>query len=167
LQSSASEQIHGSAFVFAGAGCLVLGRSGSGKTALVSSALLLGAQLIADDVVLLQRPLALDQPVLLAQEPQLRGVLALGSFGLVRVGGHQLAESAPLRLLVDLSADKPSDHLTNLCVLGQNIPLLSCAAAASVSVSALLLWLQACSGGMVLPPDWVISGGYASAPILR
>jgi HPr kinase/phosphorylase len=43
--------VHASAFAYAGAGCLLLGDSGAGKSHIVAQALVLGASLIADDQV--------------------------------------------------------------------------------------------------------------------
>lgn len=141
--------IHASAFAYQGAGCLLLGPSGSGKSRLLAEALLYGALLVADDQVLLEER---SGTLWASAPPRLQGVMELRGFGLIRredaLAGHaihcvvMLGEKAPERL--------PEQHYA--AFHGINLPALRLAP--PVSVSGLLLYLRALQEGHALPTDW-------------
>ncbi|GJL90144.1 MAG: HPr kinase [Minwuia thermotolerans] len=94
-----SETLHGTAVARAGAGVLLLGGSGAGKSDLALRLLAEGWQVIADDRVLLSSQgteLRATAPATLA------GLLEVRGIGLVRLEDAQRLESAPLRLVADL-----------------------------------------------------------------
>jgi HPr kinase/phosphorylase len=91
---------HASAVAIDGAGVLITGPSGSGKSGLALQLIALGASLIADDRTRISSPDG--WPVLHAPE-RLAGVIEARGVGLLRVP-H--VACAPLRLIVDMSADE-------------------------------------------------------------
>ncbi len=113
------ETVHGTTVAVAGAGVLLQGASGSGKSDLALRLIDGGAILIADDRTILSRQGA--QVVAEPPEP-LRGILEVRGIGLIRV---PTLVSIQLRLAVDL--DMPSDRLPApiLSTLsGVDIPLI-------------------------------------------
>lgn len=89
--------VHATAVAFAGRGFLIFGRAGSGKTRLALEMIALGADLVADDRVLLApRP---GGGVLLRPPPALAGLIELRGAGVLR---HPWLEEAPLWLAADL-----------------------------------------------------------------
>lgn len=94
-----SETLHGTAVALGGAGVLLRGGSGTGKSDLALRLLAEGWQVIADDRVLL----ALHGTELHATAPDtLAGLLEVRGTGVVRLEDAQQLEAAPLRLVVDL-----------------------------------------------------------------
>lgn len=94
-----SESLHGTAVALRGAGVLLRGGSGAGKSDLALRLLTEGWHVIADDRVLLspqETELHASAPATLAGLLEVRGV------GVVRLEDAQRLESAPLRLVVDL-----------------------------------------------------------------
>jgi HPr kinase/phosphorylase len=88
--------VHGAAVAFAGRGVLILGASGSGKSGLALRLIGLGAALVADDRVVLERrggALVARAPVALAGLIEARGV------GILRAPA---VPEAPVALVVDL-----------------------------------------------------------------
>ena len=101
-----SAPIHASAFAYKGAGCLILGESGTGKSELVANALLHGATLIADD----QLTLHSEGGVLYAEAmPELKGVMEIRHFGLIRY--CQNIRAHPVHLVLELNAAAPLERL--------------------------------------------------------
>jgi HPr kinase/phosphorylase len=93
------EILHATAISVAGRGLLILGASGSGKSGLALRMMALGAELVADDRVLLRRA----GDALLARPPEaLAGLIEARGVGLLSVPHRR---EAPLALAVDLDAD--------------------------------------------------------------
>lgn len=95
----AEESLHASVVSVAGNGLLILGASGSGKSGLALRMMALGADLVADDRVLLRRvgdALLARPPDALAGRIEARGIGILSAPHLPEV---------PLALAVDLDAD--------------------------------------------------------------
>jgi HPr kinase/phosphorylase len=88
--------LHASAVAIDGRGILILGASGTGKSALALQLMALGAQLIADDQTVLMRA----GGVVNASCPApLRGMIEARGLGLLAA---DTLDTAPLRLVVDL-----------------------------------------------------------------
>lgn len=142
--------LHASAFAYQGAGCLVVGEAGSGKSSLLSQALLHGAQLIADDQVLLHA----DGAQLTARAPDsLAGVIELYGLGII---SHPHVASHPVHLVVALKKGKaerlPEPRQVEYC--GLMLPFVRLVSVSTVQVSALLLYLKAVQEHRILPTDW-------------
>lgn len=145
------QQLHASAFAHQGAGCLLLGESGTGKSAAVAQALLLGAALIADDLV----DVTNDAGGLIAAAPQaLAGVLELCGLGLIRP--ESAIRHHPLHLVITLTKDAherlPAPETYE--ILGVFLPHLRLSAAPHTPIASILLYLQAMRNGRILPQDW-------------
>lgn len=142
-----AETIHASAVVEAGRGLLVLGPSGSGKSALALELIALGAELIADDVV----RVATAGGALFAEAagPAARsGLIEARGIGLLRLPVVQRAE---IRLVIDLGA--PETERLPPARRWRGAPLLH--RAEPLSPAAVLLALRA--GGPVDPDADVIT----------
>lgn len=144
-------RLHASAFAYRGAGCLVVGASGSGKSRLLAEALLHGAEMIADDQVQLR---AEGGTLFAAAPPALAGVLELRGLGLIRIPAETTRAEHPLHLQLTLSVGVPErlpepQHTTHL---GIAIPSLTLAA--PLHPPSLLLYLDALGEGRILPTDW-------------
>jgi HPr kinase/phosphorylase len=117
--------LHASAVAVGGKGLLILGPSGAGKSGLALRLMALGAELVADDRVLLERRGA----GLVAKPPDaLAGLIEARGIGLVRVAN--LPESR-IVLAVDL-AEPPAarlPHLREITWHGVAIELISGAGA--------------------------------------
>ena len=113
------ESVYGTTVAIDGAGVLLRGPSGSGKSDLALRLIDRGALLVADDRTNLTRQGA----ALIAQAPAaLRGILEVRGLGLVRV---PIQETARLTLAVDL--ETPPERLPaaeSLALAGISIPLL-------------------------------------------
>jgi HPr kinase/phosphorylase len=112
--------LHGSAVALGASGALILGPSGSGKSALALSLMALGAALVADDRVVLSDR---DGLPWISAPPEIAGLIEARFVGLLA------AEAAPgawLRLVVDLSRTEierlPPPR--TISVLGNDIPLV-------------------------------------------
>ncbi len=142
--------LHASAFAYAGAGCLLLGESGSGKSSALAHALLHGAMLIADDQVVLQD---ISSQLIAQAPPEIAGVLELRGLGLIRV---PFVDAHPIHLAVELTHDPidrlPTPHTREF--LGVQLPLLHLPAALHTPVASLLLYLQAMQERRMVPEDW-------------
>lgn len=93
-----SEIHHASAVAIDGAGVLIAGPSGSGKSGLALQLVAMGAVLIADDRTRISAP---DGWPILHAPDRLAGVIEARGVGLLRVP-H--VACAPLRLIVDMGA---------------------------------------------------------------
>jgi len=91
--------IHASAFAYEGMGCLITGDSNSGKSRMLTQAIFHGAQMIADDQVKLE---VVDGVLLASPVENLRGVLELRGFGLIRE--EAVAERHPIHLTIRLDS---------------------------------------------------------------
>ena len=108
-----TERVHASCVAIGDRGLLILGPSGSGKSALALRLMALGAALVADDQTLLTR----EGDALIARcPPQLSGLIEARFVGLLRATPQEQAEIA---LVVDLSqhesARLPPRRAVTLC----------------------------------------------------
>ncbi|MFT3972889.1 MAG: HPr kinase/phosphatase C-terminal domain-containing protein [Amaricoccus sp.] len=113
--------VHGSAVAFAGRGLLILGMSGSGKSALALALVGRGGQLVADDRVVIERRGA----ALVASAPQaIAGLIEARGVGLLRLPA---VPEAALVLAVDL--DQPvaarMPQPVAITLLGASLELIS------------------------------------------
>lgn len=112
--------VHGTAVAVNGRGFLILGPSGAGKSGLALQMIALGAVLVADDQVLLER---LDGQIWMRAPENLHGLIEARGVGLI----HQPALSeARLSCVVDLSIEPETrmPHPQSVHVLGSRIDLL-------------------------------------------
>ena len=142
--------LHASAFAYEGAGCLVLGEAGSGKSSLLAHALLLGAKLIADDQVILSS----DGANLIARAPDsLAGIIELYGLGII---SHPHVASHPVHLVVALEKGEaerlPEPQQVEYC--GLTLPFVRLVSPSTVQASSLLLYLNAVQEHRILPTDW-------------
>ncbi len=145
-------QLHASAFAYDGAGCLLLGASGSGKSTLLAEALLRGAQLIADDQVLLHA----EHDALIAQPPAtIAGLLELRGLGLIQQP-HVLQHA--VHLVVHLAGEGGGGQRlpepTTQAYCGIALPMIALQKQSTPSVAGLLLFLKAVHEKRNLPTDW-------------
>ncbi len=114
------EVFHATTVAVDGKGVLILGPSGSGKSALALRLMALGARLVADD----RTRVTCANGVLTAHAPpRLAGVIEARGVGLIRV---PWLDSAPLRLAVDMGRVEP-DRLPqpkSLTISGTALELL-------------------------------------------
>lgn len=96
------EVLHGTGVALGGAGLLILGPAGSGKSSLALSLMALGAALVADDRTELRRPD--DGPPVMSAPLALRGLIEARGIGILRA---EAQGSARLVLCVDLGAVEP------------------------------------------------------------
>lgn len=130
--------IHATAVVLAGRGVLILGASGSGKSALALELMARGARLVADDRV----ELRLREGAVLASAPAaIRGRIEARFVGILQA---ETVPEAPVALVVDLDETEtqrlPPRRSKNL--LGVMVPLLHNAANPSFP-AAILQYLKA------------------------
>ena len=112
--------IHAGAVAIGGRGLLILGPSGSGKSALALALMALGARLVADDRVILRAEggdLLADCPPPIAGRIEARGV------GILRA---QAAGPVALAQVVDLGRAEPDrlPPLRHITLLGVTLPLV-------------------------------------------
>ncbi|MEL6476323.1 MAG: serine kinase [Pseudomonadota bacterium] len=100
--SAAETRLHASAIAIEGRGLLIAGRSGAGKTSLALEMMALGADLIADDQVVLGRR---DAELTLSPPEPTAGLIELRGIGLVR---RPFQSDIPLFLMIDLDHDAES-----------------------------------------------------------
>ena len=115
-----SRDLHATAVAVEGAGILILGASGAGKSDLALQLMALGAGLVADDRVRLRQR---DGALVASAPPGLPALIEARGVGLLharRVGPVALA------LAVDLDRDEPErlPPLRHFTALGCRIPLL-------------------------------------------
>lgn len=92
---------HGTCIAIDGAGVLIRGRPGAGKSDLALRLIDEGARLVADDRVCL----SLRSGAVIARAPDaLMGMIEVNGIGLIRVDADHLADEAALALVVDLVA---------------------------------------------------------------
>lgn len=141
-------RLHASAFLYQEVGVLVLGGSGSGKSALCAQALLHGGQLIADDQVEITH---ISGQLVAQPPPELAGVLELRGYGLIRVAHSP----HPLQLVFSLCARAErlaeAGHWTHE---GISLPHWQVPEIAPSGAAAALLWISAWKRGHILPTDW-------------
>lgn len=112
--------VHASAVAWAGRGLLIRGASGKGKSGIALELMSRGAQLVADDGVVLERT---DAGVMMRAPKALQGMIEARGLGLL--SADHLAQ-APLSAVLDLDAPE-TDRLPprrETTLLGQKVPLL-------------------------------------------
>ena len=134
--------LHASCVALDGCGALILGPSGSGKSALALALIGLGASLVADD----RTELRAGASGLVAAAPAaIRGRIEARGFGLLTAPA---VEAERIVLAVDLGRQEgarlPDDHMFPL--LGQHIPLRYAIPGPHLA-PAILLWLRAARDG--------------------
>ena len=130
--------VHATTVAVGGAGLMISGLSGTGKSALALRMLALGAQLVSDDRTVLSRP---DDAAPLAEAPEaIAGLIEARGLGLIHV-----EPAGPTRLagVLDMSAAErdrlPPARTTE--ILGYPLPLLR-RVDAPWFPDALILWLR-------------------------
>lgn len=113
--------LHGSAVAQDGRAVLILGRSGSGKSGLVLRLMALGATLVADDQVRLDRR---GDTLHASAPPGLLGLVEARGCGLIRV--PEVATGAAVVLAVDLdqAPEARMPQSRDLALLGVDVRLL-------------------------------------------
>ena len=112
--------VHASAVAWAGRGLLIRGASGKGKSGIALDLMSRGAQLVADDGVVLERT---EAGVMMHAPETLQGMIEARGLGLL--SADYLAQ-APLSAVLDLDAPE-TDRLPprrETTLLGQKVPLL-------------------------------------------
>ena len=120
------DTVHATCVAFAKRGLLIIGPSGSGKSALGLALMALGAKLVSDDRTLLTNK---NGTLIATCPPAIRGLIEARGLGLIRAATQA---SVAIALVVDLGQTE-SDRLppfrhTSLCdvacdlVLGQKTP---------------------------------------------
>jgi HPr kinase/phosphorylase len=97
--------LHGSAVALKDRGLLITGEPGAGKTTLATELIALGAGLVADDWVVLERGRAVG--LVMSAPPPIAGLVELRGIGLVRL---PYTDQAPLLCIVDLDRE-PDERL--------------------------------------------------------
>ncbi|GAA6162167.1 HPr kinase/phosphatase C-terminal domain-containing protein [Ruegeria sp. HU-ET01832] len=140
-----SAVVHATCVAVDGRGILIIGASGSGKSALGLQMMAAGAGLVADDRVSLRMK---SGAVLADAAPNISGIIEARGIGLLQavpVG------PVPLRYVVDLDTPEHArlpEHATVLA-LRQTVPLLRAAAAPNLSAALMQLLKMGRVG-----PEW-------------
>ncbi len=129
--------IHGTAVAVEGAGLLITGASGAGKSSLAVQLIALGAGLIADDQVLVSKDadgVTLSRPAGLPEAIEARGLGLLAA---------PMVESVPLRAIVDLDLTETArlPAARHRRIAGVDVKLIANAPSPHFP-SALLLYLR-------------------------
>lgn len=102
-------QLHATAIALNGAGVLLRGPSGSGKSDLALRLIEGGAELIADDRVEIT---SADDELHLSAPVTIRGLIEIRGLGIVNIGATQ---DIPLRLIVELiPQNKPGEKIERM-----------------------------------------------------
>lgn len=130
--------IHAGCVALEGRGLLILGRSGSGKSALALELIALGAELVADDRTRLWRD---GDRLRAASPPTIAGLIEARHVGLLRLPYRDRADVA---LALDLDRAEPErlPPRRNITLCGVDLPLLftpPLGHSASVLIQCLLL----------------------------
>ena len=143
--------LHASAFAVHGAGCMILGPSGSGKSRITSDAIMLGAKLIADDRVLLQPMMGM---ISVLPVPELANVMELRGLGLIRFNDTLAKHVLHLVIELDPACDERMPVQEKRSFLGVELPYIRVPAVPKISAGNVLMYLKAMQEGRVLPADW-------------
>lgn len=142
--------LHASAFAYQGAGCLLLGDSGMGKSRILAEAVLHGASMIADDQVQLNNE---NGELIAMPHATLEGVLELHGMGLITL---PFLTSHRVHLVVNLvqggSERLPEPEMAEYC--GVAVPCLTVGGGLTLAVPSLLLYLKAVQENRTMPTDW-------------
>ncbi|KIC40021.1 serine kinase [Ruegeria sp. ANG-R] len=127
--------VHATCIAVQNAGVLIIGASGTGKSALALQMMALGAQLVADDRVNL---LTQDNHVMASAVPQILGLIEARGVGLLRA---EPAGPARLAYVVDLDGPEPArlPEPEEVRVLGQTVPLLHAAGVPNLAAGLMQL----------------------------
>jgi len=111
---------HGSAVARNGRGVLILGESGAGKSCLVLELLAIGADLVADDAVIVQKS---GPELVLGCPPNIAGMIEAHGVGLLSVNS---IDQARLAFVVDLdkTANARLPPPETVSILGVDVPLI-------------------------------------------
>ncbi|MEM9764397.1 MAG: serine kinase [Pseudomonadota bacterium] len=142
------DPLHASAVAFGERGLLILGPAGAGKTRLALELVALGAELVADDRVIVE---AGDGHLRMRPAPALAGLVEIRGAGILR---HPHRAEAPLWLAVDLGR-VPAERMagaTQIGIAGSHVPCL--AGRPPVHAAALLAMLRT---GALPEPDLAIA----------
>ncbi|MEO1275475.1 MAG: serine kinase [Pseudomonadota bacterium] len=115
------DPLHASAVALGERGLLILGPSGAGKTRLALELVALGAELVADDRVIVE---AHEGQLWMRPAPALAGLLEIRGAGVLR---HPHRAEAPLWLAVDLgrAAAERMAGATQIRIAGTDLPCLA------------------------------------------
>ena len=141
--------LHATAIAYHGAGLLLIGPSGSGKSQLAAQMLLHGAHLVADDRV----NLTVESGLLIAHPvPGYETLLELRHLGLIRA--PECAAFHPLHLVAELTTDETPrlPEPQTRAFLGVALPCVQLPE--TVPCASLLLYLEALRDHRLLPTDW-------------
>jgi len=114
--------LHGSAVALNDRGLLITGDAGSGKTQLMVEMMALGAGLVADDWVVIERGRAVG--LVMSAPGPIQGLVELRGIGLVRM--PSFIDQAPLTCVVDLNryAAERLPHPDQRGLLGIQFPVI-------------------------------------------
>lgn len=138
--------LHGSAVALNDRGFLITGDPGTGKSQLAAEMIALGAGLVADDWVIIERGRAVG--LVLSAPGPIQGLLELRGIGLVRMPAF--IDQAPLTAIVDLNREPVGrlPHPQHRGLLGISCPVI-CARGRGGLAPALMAVLRA--GGLLDP----------------
>ena len=127
--------LHATCVAVEGQGALILGQSGSGKSALALQMMAHGATLVADDRVALSM---VGDTAMADAAPNLRGLIEARGIGLLRA---HTAGTTPIRYVVDLDQNEPArlPDPDKTLVLKQSVPLLRAAGVPNLAAALMQL----------------------------
>lgn len=140
--------IHATCVAIDGAGVLLRGPSGSGKSDLALRLIDGGAQLVADDQVVLER---LGDGLWASAPPTIRGRMEVRGIGIVDL---PCLDAVPVGLIVDLVAGDSVERLPEAAVEdldGVRVPRLSLAALEASAPAKVRLAVRAACGNSMAP----------------
>lgn len=143
--------MHASAFAYKGAGCLLVGHTGAGKSRVLAEALLHGAELVSDDRVVLE---STDKHLIATPAPNLTGVLELRGFGLIKQAPVTTFQIIHLVVLLEHGANERLPEPATIEYFGIDVPFMTLPPPPVLSTASLLLYLSAMQEGRTLPTDW-------------
>jgi HPr kinase/phosphorylase len=137
--------LHATCVAVEGRGALILGRSGSGKSALALQMMALGAELVGDDRIELRME---GEKAMADAAPNLRGLIEARGVGLLRA---QAVGAVPVCYVVDIDQTEPArlPEPVKTVVLRQTVPLLRAAGVPNLAAAL----MQLLKMGRVYP-DW-------------
>lgn len=120
-----AETLHASAVAVGGAGLLIRGRTGAGKSTLALGLIARGAELVSDDRVILRAGDSPGDRPVLEPPPAIAGLLEAHGIGIIRLSYRP---SVPLMLVADLDTPPPArlpERRTER-LQGRDVPVLMC-----------------------------------------
>ncbi|WP_142639273.1 HPr kinase/phosphorylase [Ruegeria faecimaris] len=137
--------VHASCVAIADRAVLIVGPSGTGKSALSLQMMALGADLVADDRVRLY----MDGNLALAEAaPNIGGLIEARGLGLLRAVS---VGPVPVGFVVDMAQEEPErlPEPRSILILRQTVPLLRGAGVSNLPAALLLLMKNGCAD-----PEW-------------